>query len=433
MVAICLVGAALFVACNKLTPSSMEVLEKPKKLTVVQGGEPDLTGGTVLVTYENATTKEVPMTELTTRGLHSETLGKQTLVLVYSENKKMVSCTLEVSVVAAKATSLTLTTEGVKTDYVVGDSFKKENLVVVAHLETGEDEVAENYQISPTVLSLTTTAVKITCRGASQEIPVTVEEKAPRSMSVTSPAKTAYFSEETFLPEGITATVTYNDGAEESFPTDRLEFLHVGGGEYLFPVGSGDNRVRVVANTSFGTIEKEITLSVTEVIPVSLTPVLRDGLSLTFFEDGFFSFPQEEGAITVTVKYNNDTEETLPGTEDYFCYGDDPLPKEQTSVRIWFLGYESVTCEIPIAVVEPTLVSVSVQIPPQKKDYRTGESIDLGGLILSCEYSDGNRKTVAYQDAASEITADPSLVDEDTHVVEVIYRGMRASFEIFVG
>ncbi len=418
-----------FAACKKAVPVKVAVSKEPTTTKVVQGQEPDLSGGLVTVEYDDGSVKDVPMSHLVVKGLKNDTLGAQTVALSYTENGKTVSTAIDLTVVAPKVTDLSVQTDGAKLSYVEGEVFNKQGIVVTATYQTGESAQVTNYQISPTTLTVATTAVKITYRGATAEIPVTVAAHAPVSIRIDSqPTKRNYFVGETFVSDGISVTVTHNDGTTEPFDGNSLKFCHNSdGSDYFGPTSPSDDIVKVVAFSKYGDISTTIRLNVRAVEPTSLTAELKH--DLVFTEGEVFSFFAEEEAISVKVVYNNGTQSTLVGSSDYFSFTPTPLDVEQTSVSIWLSGYPSVTASVPITVNPPALTGISVLVLPDKRNYYVGDTVDLTGLTLQLAFSNGYFDTLNYAPDCG-ISAVSSVIQEDQTVVEVTYQGQTASFGI---
>ena len=333
LIVVCFLAALCLASCGGSTPVKLTLSRLPDKRTVVQGCDPDLTGGLVLVEYKNGDEEEISMTELTVRGFDSSVLGAQSAVLVYTVKDVSASLVVDLTVVAAKVKRLEVTEQNPRSNYFVGESFDKETLTVTAHYETGASEVVRAYTVTPSALSLDTTEITISFREGRVKLPVTVIEKKPVSLNVerTETAKTTYFVGEDFLSEGFSATVTYNDGKTQHFETEELEFLRpVSERVYASPQSEADNRVLVVAHTDYGNVSGETVLSVSDILPVELS---ASG-ELTFFEGEYFSFGAE-GAITVAVVYNSGEGEVLTANEDLSPMRTSP---SFTDRRAWRFG-----------------------------------------------------------------------------------------------
>lgn len=83
-------------------------------------------------------------------------------------------------------------------------------------------------------------------------------------------------------------------------------------------------------------------------------------------------------------------------------------------------------------LVPPSVVSLSVVSPPSKTKYiyKSGEQLELDGLVLEAVYSNGSKKTVTAEQGINASSFSASSVGEKTVTVE--YGGCTASFKITV-
>ena len=428
LLSFCVVVLACFTACG-VDPVSIEVSAYPDSLTVPQGGTIDLSGGMITVTYSDKSTKEVPMSKLKTRGLDVNTVSStpQTLVLVYSEKGKTFSTTIEMTVTLPKATQLTLSTEGVKTNYLVGSDFEPQGLVVTALLETGAEITVTNYDFSPKVMTLDTTSVKISFRGASATIPVTVVEKRATELKITkNPTKTTYFEGDDFSPAGTTAVVYYNDDTQKSLSVSDLSFTHPYGGEFLSPTSVADNVVVV----SYDGVKTNITLTVTKVVPVRLVARVTGELSFKEYEN--FSFGEDK--VSVDVYFNNkETPETFNAIDGVFSCVEWTLRAGQTEVEIYYEEYDDVTTSLPVTVTARAVTAINVLPTPElKTTYTVGQAVDMSGLVLLVTKEGNFNEQLSYS-AESGITCSPTTLSSegDAHVT-VFYKGQSATYPVTV-
>ena len=427
ILSLCVFTLGVLAACGP-SPVGIVVKTSPKSKTVPQGGQPDLTGGVVTVTYSDETTKDVPMSELEQRGLNTAELGKQTLVLVYTEGKMSFSTTVEMTVALAKATRLELATDNVKKNYFSGENFDRRGLVVTAYYETGNVAEITNYEISPTRLTSGTAEVTVSYRSARAVIPVTVVDRAPSKLEITkAPTKTTYYMGDTFSAEGLTALVTFNDGTTQSFAASELRYSHkLNGMEYLSPDFATDDVVLVTATTALGEITGELKISVSEVLPVQMTATVTEG-ELSFLEGSDFSFGGK-GNVSVFIRYNNGDTETVVATDDIFFAPSVPLEAGQTSVQVTLGDYDAVKATVPITVRPLEVESIQILSAP-KRQYEAGEPVDLSGLILLVRLTGGASDQVLYS-AESGITCTPTVVAADTIMITVHYQGCSATFAL---
>lgn len=129
---------------------------------------------------------------------------------------KLPDITIPVTITASPLTSVTLKTDGVKTEYYEGDKFDTEGLVVTANYEDETAQIALNYEISPEILTLDTDKVTVSYRGMTEYIPVSV--KAPKVVGIEikkAPDKTTYKEGETFSPSGMVVEAVYENGSRK--------------------------------------------------------------------------------------------------------------------------------------------------------------------------------------------------------------------------
>ena len=429
--AVLLVLLLAFVACGSAKPTKLTVTKEPDSVKVIQGQEADLSGGLVEVEFDDGLTKEFPMSEMTVKGLNSDVLGTQTVALSYTAGGKTVSAVIDLTVVAPKVTALILTTDDVKKEYVEGNMFDKTGLVVTAKYQTGDTAEVANYEISPsTALTTEITKVRISYRGASADIPVTVAAHAPTSIRFTSlPNKTTYFVGEAFSATGIAALVEHNDGTTETLGQSALRFYHYNTlNDYVKPTDVNDTRVKVVARTKYGYITTSFDLTVNAIVPTRLTVTMNG--TLNFVEGDTFDFDVAEGVASVRVDYSDGSHRILACGRDYFVADtSESLTIEQTSVTIWMSGYPSVTASVPITVTEAQVTGIMRLLMPSKTSYSVGEAVDLTGLTIRIDLSNGGYRTLDYSDGCGITTTTPIIVADQTEIT-VSYQGFTDSFGI---
>lgn len=76
---------------------------------------------------------------------------------------------------------------------------------------------------------------------------------------------------------------------------------------------------------------------------------------------------------------------------------------------------------------------IEVSTPPTKTTYNVGEAINMTGLILQVNWSEGDPTTVAYSEG-SEITYEPTVapMEEGTTTIAISYKGFTAYQDITV-
>ena len=407
---------ALF-ACGGAKPVGIAISSEPASLTVSQGSTVNLAGGEIAVSYDDGSTKIVPMKDLEIRGLNSAELGEQTLVLVYKEKGKSFSATMNVTVVRAAVIGLTLDFSEVKLDYFDGDTFDPTGLKVKASYENGTQSDVTAYEIIPSKLNTTVTRVGIRYRGVTAYLEVTVRSKQAQRLQITSlPRKISYFVGDTFESDGLDGKVVYNDGTETPLSELTPQFFHANGDSYVAPLDGTDKTVTVKVETDFGTVENTIELRITEVIPVDLQAEVKK--SLVFFEGEPFAMYPDEQSVLFSITYNNGQVLSIYGNDSDFDFSTDPLSVGTKKVRVTCHGTQTPYAEIPVTVNKVVATNAWIFSDPVKKTYYSGDAIDLSGLVLGVEYNNGESGYVSYGETLG-ISVEPSVISGDPGEVTV--------------
>lgn len=164
-------------ACNGKDIESIALSEGVTLGPVVKGQDIDLKDKTLSVTYKGGEVKTVPLESDMISGFDKNTLGNQEVTITYSENGKSASVKVNVTVVKAAPTELELTRAPEVTEYIAGEKFRPEGMIVTARFADGTSEEGVAAEYPETALSAETTAVTVRFGSLSVSVPVSV--KAP--------------------------------------------------------------------------------------------------------------------------------------------------------------------------------------------------------------------------------------------------------------
>ena len=92
-------------------------------------------------------------------------------------------------------------------------------------------------------------------------------------------------------------------------------------------------------------------------------------------------------------------------------------------------GYPSVTASVPITVTEAQVTGIMRLSMPSKTSYSVGEAVDLTGLTIRIDLSNGGYRTLDYSDECGITTTTPIIVADQTEIT-VSYQGFTDSFGI---
>ena len=95
--------------------------------------------------------------------------------------------------------------------------------------------------------------------------------------------------------------------------------------------------------------------------------------------------------------------------------------------KTMIVDYEGMTAEFTITVKEPELTGITVTAP-SKVTYETGETLDVSGMKVTAQYSDGSNQEITEDWTVSQV--DMTTAGEKT--VTVTYEGMTATFTVTV-
>ena len=105
---------------------------------------------------------------------------------------------------------------------------------------------------------------------------------------------------------------------------------------------------------------------------------------------------------------------------------------EKTITVSYTEGEVTKTAEFKVTVKEKAIASIAIKTEPTKKEYVTGDKIDLTGLELTITYDDQSASTVAYSASnASDFTTDfDSSAAAESKEVTVTYKEKTAKFSV---
>lgn len=200
------------ITVNANNIESLTIVTPPTKTEYNAGEDFETAGMVVQATYTNGAT-EIITDYKVVDGTNLKN-GQTTVTISYNG----ITITQEITVNTVNIVSLEITTPPTKTEYIVGQDFETEGMVVSAIYEDGRETEITDYTIeNGTNLALGQTSVRITFENLSVEQPITVVEKTVQSISIVNiPTKIQYIQnkEELDLTGGV-IEVIYTDGSSE--------------------------------------------------------------------------------------------------------------------------------------------------------------------------------------------------------------------------
>jgi glucan-binding YG repeat protein len=300
-----------------------------------------------------------------------------------------------------------------KTEYEMGEELDLTGLMVTAHYSDGSTAPAEDYETAgfdsetagEKIVTVSYTEGGIT---KTADFTVIVKQRVLTGITVVPPSKTEYEVGEPFDSTGMEVTAEYSNG-----DTELVEEYAVSEVDTCKP---GEKTVTVTYQdqTAVFTIQvKERVLTGIEVIVPDKTDYL---VGEAFDPTG----------MVVNAVYSNSVKEEI-SQEDYTVDGFDSLEAGEKTLTV---TYQEMTAEFTVTVTEevpePVLAKI-VLTPPEKTEYKTGETVDTQGLVVYAHYSDGTYTELPAD--SYEVTV-PELASAGIYYVTVTYEDMTAEYMI---
>ena len=190
-------------------PVGLEVDKMPTQTKYVLGQNIN-TDGLVVKAKNNDGTYNV-ITPDTIEGYNKNKVGVQTITVKYSDFET----TFEVEVLDPDPVSIAVTTQPTNNNYIIGQKFNPQGMVVKAFYENGFSKEITDYEVGELPKKAGQGAIKITYRGQETVAYVNMVAKKLVSIEVTSrPDKYLYIEGEDIDMAGLVVVGTYNDGTK---------------------------------------------------------------------------------------------------------------------------------------------------------------------------------------------------------------------------
>lgn len=459
--------------------AKIEVSVLPQETSYLEAYDQlDLYGGRLLLTYDNGTTKEIPLYDAEVTGFDNTIPGEQILTVRYGGY----TTTFPVTIIAKTITNIYFHSYP-KTSYLEGQEFDPTGLGIQVYYNNSTWEIlytgytVTGYDPTPGEKNLT-----VSYGGHTLSFSVYVEEKTLEYIEVTKlPDKTVYIEKQTFDPAGMEVTAYYNNGTSEivtgwtysanlNFTGNRTVHVYYEGysaaisvrvdaksvmalelvsapnqttyveGTELYLDGlsirvlydNGDvssiyhynanitgydmNRIGVqIVTAEYG--GKTVTFEI-EVIKKSITHIwIEAEPDKTSYLEGE---PFDPAGMVVMAYYNNDTSGVVEG---YTVTGYDPLCTGGQQLEVTYQGHSAY---FYVDVRPKSMVSIGVTTLPDKTEYLEGEAFDSTGIVVTAYYDNGTSEIWPYY-RCEGYSSQPG-----EHCITVIYSNFTAQFNVKV-
>lgn len=205
----------------------ISVITKPTKSAYVQGDNLDLTGIVVKAYYEDSSARDVESDCVFSPadGSVLDTLGDQTVSVLFTDNGKTVTASFDISVVVLELTEINITAMPIKTEYLLNESLDLAGIIVMATYNNGTTSVVTpDCVYAPangdtlSVLGTQTINVSYTENGITKTKTFSVEVAifGVTGISVTRTGNNIYLVNDSLDISRITVEAFYTDGTKEN-------------------------------------------------------------------------------------------------------------------------------------------------------------------------------------------------------------------------
>ncbi|WP_167958146.1 bacterial Ig-like domain-containing protein [Anaerosporobacter faecicola] len=250
-------------------------------------------------------------------------------------------------------------------------------------------------------------------------VPPTLE-----SITLTPPTKTAYTSQEDLDLTGMVVTANYSDDSSMVIPNDEV-------------IVSGYDR-EVEGNqtitVTYGDMEAEFIVHVTRVT-ISSIEVKTAPTKVTYASGDAVA---DLNGMVLTVHYSNGSSTDVADMSEVQASAINP---EQLGTQVIIVTYQGVSTTFEIQVVSggddggnedgPTvLTGIEILQKPHKLVYTLGQNLELNGLRVQANYSDGSNQVI---DDLALLTVSEFIADHyGQQIITITYEGMQDTFGVLV-
>ena len=383
------------------------VLTPPTKVKYVEGQSLDLTGGKVIVSYNDDTSEEIDLTSDMISGYDKDHLGKQTITVTYQGK----TATFEVEVIKKEATKIELVTLPDKVEYIRGQKLDPDGARIKVTYNDGDTkiiDVTEKMCSGFDSSSLGQKTVTITYENKTVSFTVNVVERILTLITTDGAIKTEYIEGQPLDISNLKVIALYNDGTSEVIDAS-MDMISGYDANVI-----GKQTITVTYKGKTTTFEINVKAkSVTKIevtSPNKLEYIEGQGLDLS--------------GGKVKVFYDNGTSEEISLTDDMISGYDASIVGKQT-ITVTYKG-KTATFEINVKAKSVTKIEVT---SPNKLEYIEGQGLDLSGGKVKVFYDNGTSEEISLTDDMIS-GYDASIVGKQTIIVT--YQGKTATFDVNV-
>ena len=384
------------------------VLTPPTKVKYVEGQSLDLTGGKVIVSYNDDTSEKIDLTSDMVSGYDKDHLGKQTITVTYQGK----TATFEVEVIKKEATKIELVTLPDKVEYIRGQKLDPDGARIKVTYNDGDTkliDVTEKMCSGFDSSSLGQKTVTITYENKTVSFTVNVVERILTLITTDGAIKTEYIEGQPLDISNLKVIALYNDGTSEVIDAS-MDMISGYDANVI-----GKQTITVTYKGKTTTFEINVKAkSVTKIevtSPNELEYIEGQGLDLS--------------GGKVKVFYDNGTSEEISLTDDMISGYDASIVGKQTII----VTYQGKTATFDVNVIEKVITKIEMNSLPNKVNYLVDQKFEINGATIKVYYNDGSEEIV---NVDSNMFNVPNMSKIGNQTIIVNYGGLTTSFEILI-
>lgn len=393
------------ITVNPVTVTSIAIKTTPNKMSYFVGETLDTTGLTITANYNNGTSKTVS-SGFTCTPTALNTAGSQKITVTYSGK----ITTFDVNVENIVISSIAVKTNPAKTSYYLGDTLDTNGLTLTATYNNGTSKtISSGFTCTPTTLTAKgAQKIMVIYDGKTTEFTVNVIDVLPSVVAIkTMPLNTEYFVGDTLSTEGLTLSITYNNGKTET----------VSSGFTCTPTKLNTAGTQKITVTYGGkSISFNVNVKAVEISDISIASVPE---TLSYYVGDTLSIK----GLTILVSYNNGKTEIV--SSGFTCT---PTILETEGTQKITVTYGNKSTSFNVSVTSVKVTELEIVTVPQKTSYKVGDKFDPTGLTMNAVNSKG--ETIVVTDG---FVCTPEILDKaGTQVVTVSYGGKSVMITVVV-
>lgn len=370
-------SAFFTVTVTAATLESLKIDNLPSKTTYLLNEEFDGTGLEVSAVYSDGETQVI--TEYAVTGFDSTAANDSLKVLVEYGGK---TAEFTVKVIDKSVKSLEIVSKPTKTTYYEEDSFDPAGLSVKVTYNDGTSEYTESYtsNFDEVVASAgTDKTVTLTFGKKTAEFKITVLQAEAEFITVTAlPAKTTYYKNEEFDPEGMTVVAMLKNGTSKVITEYTTNFREI--------AGSTGKKLCLV------TYQECVASFFVLIEPLPAKPVrleiTKKPAKLVYYKTGE---KLNLDGMVVEMVYNNNGKEEKEVVEDYTTRGFDSSTYGIKTVTVIYTedGF-TYTASYECRVGYPT--GIRIDTDSSKTSVKIGGSLSVKDVSCYLKWVDGSEE-----------------------------------------